>query len=223
MQKKAHAVPARQGSIPAFKEIDSPKPVPLDCRDDSQVRRVLVCSGKIFYELWRARKAAGQNDVAITRLEQLFPFPYQALQLELLRYPDAEVVWVQEEPKNMGAWSYVEPRFRTLWRRLLPNQARERIGYVGRHAAAAPAGGSFAMHQQEVKNILKEALQADPIVPESWSTPKIRVPERWQSHSPDPSDASLTDDRLPRREKSINEKSPVRAVFESQEPMAKRK
>ena len=209
------------GSIIAFTEVDTPDPIPLACREDSNVRRVLVCSGKIFYELWRARKASGQDDVAITRVEQLFPFPYQALQRELLRYPDAEVVWVQEEPKNMGAWSYVEPRFKTLWRRLLPNQTKERIGYVGRHAAAAPAGGSYSMHQQEVKKIMSQALQSDPIVPEALSTPRVRMStDRHKKYliRTSPADVPTPKSGFPKRMLTVDKKRPVRAVFESHDP-----
>jgi len=194
-----HTVPLG-GSIVPF---DTVNQYDENYPDKPEVRRLLICSGKVFYDLYRARKAAGREDVAIARVEQIFPFPYHALMRELQRYPEAEVVWVQEEPKNMGAWSYIEPRFRTLWRRLLPDQARDRIGYVGRPAAAAPGGGSFTIHQQEIKSILQRAYQPDPIVPDAYPV-----------YTPNP--GSLIFPKHP-----VKRKRPVRVVFDARKDTTK--
>ena len=78
-------------------------------RSDDEIRRVVLCSGKVYYDLYEAREAAGIDDVYLMRVEQLYPFPARALITELSRFPKAEIVWAQEEPKNMGAWSFVEP------------------------------------------------------------------------------------------------------------------
>jgi len=131
---------------------------------DAQVRRLVVCSGKIFYDVWRARqRQEDPKDIVIVRLEQLFPFPYFELVSSLRRYPNAEVVWLQEEPKNMGAWAFVEPRFRTMWRELLGDQGQERLSYVGRTAAAAPGGGSWGAHISEQKEIVALAIGDAPL------------------------------------------------------------
>src|SRR5690606_37511872 len=77
---------------------------------DGKIRRVVMCSGKVYYDLLEAREAAGIEDVYLLRLEQLYPFPADTLLRELKRFPKAEVVWCQEEPRNMGAWHFVDRR-----------------------------------------------------------------------------------------------------------------
>ena len=81
----------------------------LTLKPDSEIRRVVICSGKVYYDLLAARDAAGADDVYLMRLEQFYPFPAQAMSKELDRFKDAEIVWCQEEPKNMGGWTFVEP------------------------------------------------------------------------------------------------------------------
>src|SRR4029077_425814 len=76
---------------------------------DNKIRRVVICSGKVYYDLYDEREKRGVNDVYLLRVEQLYPFPIKALVKELSRFRKAEVVWCQEEPKNMGAWGFVEP------------------------------------------------------------------------------------------------------------------
>jgi len=84
------------------------------CMSEDAVRRLIFCTGKLYYELIKEREGLGlQSSVAICRVEQLSPFPYDLILKELGRYPHAELVWAQEEPKNMGAWSYVQPRLST--------------------------------------------------------------------------------------------------------------
>jgi 2-oxoglutarate dehydrogenase E1 component len=129
--------------------------------DRSKVRRVVLCSGKVYYDLAAARKKAGKDDVAIVRLEQFYPFPDSALRSILAGCPNmAELVWAQEEPKNMGGWTFVEPRLMDM----LPRD--ERPIYVGRAASASPATGSYTTHELEQRQLVEDALgseQADAI------------------------------------------------------------
>ena len=80
-----------------------------ELKPDDEIRRVVLCSGKVYYDLLDAREAAGIDDVYLMRVEQLYPFPAKALVAELGRFPQAEIVWAQEEPRNMGPWTFVEP------------------------------------------------------------------------------------------------------------------
>jgi 2-oxoglutarate dehydrogenase E1 component len=119
------------------------------------VRRLLLCSGKIHYDLAEARQQSARRDVALARLEQLYPFPRSEMEDLLARYPRLEeVYWVQEESQNMGAWSFVRP----LLEEVLP--VARRLGYVGRDEAASPATGSHHVHQSEQQEILVRALAA---------------------------------------------------------------
>jgi 2-oxoglutarate dehydrogenase E1 component len=119
----------------------------------------VLCSGKIYYDLYEAREAAGIDDVYLMRLEQLYPFPARALITELSRFPQAEIVWAQEEPKNMGAWSFVEPNIEWVLQRLEPPRA-QRARYVGRAASAATATGLASKHNQEQKALVAQALSS---------------------------------------------------------------
>jgi 2-oxoglutarate decarboxylase len=121
--------------------------------DAQAVERVVLCSGKVYYDLIEARKKASIANVAIVRMEQFYPFPLNRLREILARYPAArQFVWAQEEPKNMGGWTFVEPRLEQL----LP--ASERPIYAGRTASASPATGSYAIHQAEQARLVAEAL-----------------------------------------------------------------
>jgi 2-oxoglutarate decarboxylase len=124
--------------------------------DRSKVRRVVLCSGKVYYDLAAARKKAGKDDVAIVRLEQFYPFPDSALRSILAGYPNmSELVWAQEEPKNMGGWTFVEPRLMDM----LPRD--ERPIYVGRAASASPATGSYTTHELEQRQLVEDALGSE--------------------------------------------------------------
>ena len=129
----------------------------LRVRPDAEVheaRRILLCTGKIGHELRIERKKKKISDVAIAFVEQLYPFPETELAAELSRYPDAEIVWVQEEPSNMGALNYILPRLRRL--------AGDRpILSVKRSASPSPATGSAKAHDVEQKTILSLALTAN--------------------------------------------------------------
>jgi len=123
-----------------------------DAEEARPVRRVLLCSGKIYYALLEAREEHAFDDVAVVRIEQLHPFPYTELRQTLARYATRDFVWLQEEPWNMGAWSFVQTRIKDI----LPKQARLR--YVGRPEAASPATGSYRVHEQEQTEFIGEAF-----------------------------------------------------------------
>ncbi len=124
--------------------------------EDSAVRRVVLCSGKVYYDLYEERAQRGIRDVFFLRLEQLYPFPHQALIEELGRFPDAEIIWCQEEPQNMGAWTFADRRLEAVMVEIGAQQTRPR--YVGRPAAASPATGSLARHRKEQATLVAEAL-----------------------------------------------------------------
>uniref|UniRef100_A0A1D1YN04 2-oxoglutarate dehydrogenase, mitochondrial n=2 Tax=Anthurium amnicola TaxID=1678845 RepID=A0A1D1YN04_9ARAE len=126
------------------------------------IRRLILCSGKVYYDLDEQRKAADAKDIAICRVEQLCPFPYDLIQRELKRYPKAEVVWCQEEPMNMGAYNYISPRLCTAMK-ALGRGTMEDIKYVGRPPSAATSTGFLNVHQQELKDFVQKAVQKDPI------------------------------------------------------------
>merc|ERR1712151_367926 len=128
--------------------------------DDRQKCRLIFCSGKVFYELHHARAARNlQSRIALARLEQLAPFPAIAVAICASRYPNAEILWVQEEPKNMGAWTYVVPRIKAALKHLSPEHVvKQEVRYVGRPSSASPATPLFKQHKQEVRAIVDEAL-----------------------------------------------------------------
>lgn len=123
--------------------------------DRTKVRRLLVCSGKVFYTLLEARRERGIEDVGLVRMEQLYPFPEEELKAVLAGYPHLEsLIWVQEEPANMGAWRSIRHRFEQF----LPQAVR--LDYAGRPAAASPATGSHHVHEMEEKALVDAALGA---------------------------------------------------------------
>lgn len=113
------------------------------------VKRLVFCSGKVYYDILKERKVRNIDDVAISRVEQLSPFPFDLIADEAQKYPNAEIVWRQEESKNMGAWAYVQPRFATALRAVPGGEHRSEVTYIGRQPSAAPATGSNIVHQQE--------------------------------------------------------------------------
>ena len=125
-----------------------------DIKDAAAVKRIVLCSGKLYYDLMEARKKSGELRTTILRLEQFYPFPLKTLRESLAAYPNAaQLVWAQEEPKNMGGWSFVEPRLEEL----LPACARPI--YVGRAPSASPATGSYAIHQLEQARLVETSLR----------------------------------------------------------------
>ncbi len=123
---------------------------------DDKIRRVVLCSGKVYYDLYEERDKRGLNDVYLLRVEQLYPFPARALIQELTRFKDAEMVWCQEEPKNMGAWSFIEPNLEWVLDHIGAKHRRPR--YVGRPSSAATATGLMSKHVRELNAFLDEAL-----------------------------------------------------------------
>jgi 2-oxoglutarate dehydrogenase E1 component len=122
-----------------------------DGPDPSEVRRLLLCSGKVFYDLAKRREEAGLDDVALVRVEQLYPFPAAALRAQLDAYGQAEMVrWVQEEPENMGAWWYLRLR--------AESELGLTLDAVSREEGAAPATGSPTIHAQEQHDLVEQAL-----------------------------------------------------------------
>jgi 2-oxoglutarate dehydrogenase E1 component len=123
---------------------------------DDKIRRVVLCSGKVYYDLYDERERRGLDDVYLLRVEQLYPFPARALIQELGRFKDAEMVWCQEEPKNMGAWSFIEPNLSWVLEHIDAKHKRPR--YAGRPSSAATATGLMSKHVRELKAFLDEAL-----------------------------------------------------------------
>jgi 2-oxoglutarate dehydrogenase E1 component len=118
-----------------------------------KVKRVLVCSGKVYYDLVKKREELGSDDVAILRAEQLYPFPHKAFANELKKYPNAtELVWTQDEPQNQGAWFFVQ---HYIHENMLPGQ---KLGYSGRAASASPAVGYSHLHQEQQKSLVEGAF-----------------------------------------------------------------
>jgi 2-oxoglutarate dehydrogenase E1 component len=132
------------------------KDQPVKLVKDSKMRRVVMCSGKVYYDLYEEREKRGQDDIYLLRLEQLYPFPAKALINELSRFKNAEMVWCQEEPKNMGAWSFVDPYLEWVLAHI--EAKHQRVRYTGRPAAASPATGLMSTHLAQLKAFLEDAL-----------------------------------------------------------------
>jgi 2-oxoglutarate dehydrogenase E1 component len=123
---------------------------------DDKIRRVVLCSGKVYYDIYDEREKRGIDDVYIMRVEQLYPVPLKALVQELGRFKNAELVWCQEEPRNMGAWHFIEPYLEWVLNQIHAPNKRPR--YAGRAAAAATATGLMSKHLAQLKALLDEAL-----------------------------------------------------------------
>jgi 2-oxoglutarate dehydrogenase E1 component len=134
------------GFAPVIPEVDPLNP--------EQVERVVFCSGKVYFDLLKARRAASQSNVALVRIEQLYPFPGNEYQAILARYPNlVDVVWCQEEPQNQGAWHQIRHRLQDL-------APRFPLYYAGRAPAAAPATGLAKLHEQQQQRLVNTALSA---------------------------------------------------------------
>ncbi|HYL36890.1 MAG TPA: multifunctional oxoglutarate decarboxylase/oxoglutarate dehydrogenase thiamine pyrophosphate-binding subunit/dihydrolipoyllysine-residue succinyltransferase subunit [Bryobacteraceae bacterium] len=137
----------------SFRDVlDDPSGIEL-----SRVRRVLVCSGQIYYDLVAAREERKAGDLAIVRLEQIYPFPAGQLRDALERYPEtSDIVWVQEEPRNMGAWRFVQEQLQPIL-----DESNRTLRYVGRLASASPSTGSLKRHQQEQAELIQDVFAAE--------------------------------------------------------------
>jgi len=129
---------------------------PIKLVKDSKIRRVVMCSGKVYYDLYEEREKRGIDDVYLLRVEQLYPFPAKALITELSRFRNAEMVWCQEEPKNMGAWSFIDPYLEWVLAHI--DAKHQRVRYTGRPAAASPATGLMSKHLAQLEAFLEDAL-----------------------------------------------------------------
>lgn len=121
--------------------------------ETKDAKKVLYCSGKVYYDLIAEREERGlQNDIAISRVEQLFPFPYDMLSEDLARHPNAEVTWIQEEHRNAGAWSFCQPRLENIL-------GDRELSYAGRRAAASAATGNKKLHKREYADMMDQAFK----------------------------------------------------------------
>ena len=123
---------------------------------DDQIRRVVMCSGKVYFDLLEERDARGIEDVYILRVEQFYPFPALSMVKELSRFKGADFVWCQEEPKNQGAWTFIEPNIEWVLRRIKAQKKRPK--YAGRAASASPATGLASQHKAQQEALVNEAL-----------------------------------------------------------------
>ncbi len=123
---------------------------------DDNIRRVIMCTGKVYYDLYEERKKRGINDIYLLRIEQLYPFPSKALVAELSRFKQAEMVWCQEEPRNMGAWFFVDVFLQWVLNQI--GAEHRHMRYAGRPASASTAVGQMSKHLAQLKQFLEEAL-----------------------------------------------------------------
>ena len=145
-----------------------------------------MCSGKVYFDLYEEREKRGVNDVYLLRVEQLYPLPMKALVHELSRFKQAEMVWCQEEPRNMGAWLFVEPYLEWVLNQVGATQKRAR--YAGRPASAATAVGVMSKHLAQLKQLLRRGVgvahaeSSGRLVEERGKSTmaEIRVPDAWR-------------------------------------------
>ncbi len=123
---------------------------------DDSIRRVVMCSGKVYYDLLEERDERGLDDIYLLRVEQFYPFPALSLVKELERFKQAEIIWCQEEPKNQGAWTFIEPNIEWVLNRIDAQHKRPR--YVGRPTSASPATGLASQHKKQQDALVNEAL-----------------------------------------------------------------
>lgn len=132
------------------------KDQPIQLVKDSKIRRVVLCTGKVYYDLYEEREKRGINDIYLLRVEQLYPFPAKALINELSRFRNAEMVWCQEEPKNMGSWSFIDPYLEWVLAHI--DAKHQRVRYTGRPASASTATGLMSKHMAQLNAFLEDAL-----------------------------------------------------------------
>lgn len=125
-------------------------------KSDDKIKRVVICSGKVYYDLLAERDARGIDDIYLLRVEQFYPFPAMSMTEELKRFSNADIVWCQEEPKNQGAWSFIEPNIEWVLDRI--NAKTKRASYAGRPASASVATGLAKQHKDQQEALINDAL-----------------------------------------------------------------
>tara|TARA_B110001450_G_C17559797_1_gene456260 strand:- start:496 stop:1011 length:516 start_codon:yes stop_codon:yes gene_type:complete len=123
---------------------------------DKKMKRIVICSGKVYFDLLEERDARRIDDIYLMRLEQFYPFPAISMVGELGRFKQAEIVWCQEEPKNQGAWSFIEPNIEWVLTRIGAKHARPT--YMGRATSASPATGLASIHKSQQAALIDDAL-----------------------------------------------------------------
>jgi 2-oxoglutarate dehydrogenase E1 component len=124
---------------------------------DARIRKVVLCTGKVYYDLYEEREKRGIDDVYLLRIEQLYPVPLKALVQELGRFKGADLVWCQEEPRNMGAYSFIAPYLEWVCEQI--DAKTRKVAYAGRAASAATATGKMSEHLKQLAALLDEALR----------------------------------------------------------------
>jgi 2-oxoglutarate dehydrogenase E1 component len=137
-------------------DAETSKDQPIKLVADDKIRRVVMCSGKVYFDLYEEREKRGITDIYLLRVEQLYPWPHKALIQELTRFKNSEFVWCQEEPMNMGAWTYAQPNIDRVLDYLKATNAN--VSYAGRHPSASTATGLMSRHLKELKEFLEVAL-----------------------------------------------------------------
>lgn len=143
-----------QGPQPRFRRVINDTAEYLVSED--RVRKLLFCSGNVYYDLVEQREKAGIKDVAIVRIEQIAPFPFDRVAEQARRYPNAKLAWVQEEPMNMGAWNFVSTHMRTAFKD--SHGTHVDIAYCGRSVSASTATGSAKAHKRQLQSLLDAAF-----------------------------------------------------------------
>ena len=128
-------------------------------KQKNKITRVVLCSGKIYFEIQDHINQLNVENIHIVRIEQLYPFPYNTLINEIKNFSHCEIIWCQEEPKNMGAWDFIRSRIENVLKKIGSRQ--KFLPFIGRRAAASPATGVFERHLANQKNILRLSVEAD--------------------------------------------------------------
>ena len=128
-------------------------------KQQDKISRVVLCSGKIYFELQDYIDKFNKENIHIVRIEQLYPFPYDALEEKINKFSHCEIIWCQEEPKNMGAWGFIRSRIQEVLKKIQAKQ--QSLYFIGRRAAASPATGVFGRHLANQNNIIRLAIDAD--------------------------------------------------------------
>jgi 2-oxoglutarate dehydrogenase E1 component len=150
LRNKEATSPISEFTKSEFKTVISERDASIDA---AKVKRIIACSGKVYYDLVKARTEKKASDVAIIRVEQLYPFPHKAFAAEVKKYPNlSDVVWAQDEPQNQGAWFFVQ---HYIHENMLDGQ---KLGFAGRPASASPACGYAHLHQEQLKSLLDQAF-----------------------------------------------------------------